>query len=76
MPALPGRCEEAPRRLAEDVDEDALSSLEGASSFFRIQAVHLVGAPGDQRGWPAASLTLVEVTVKEKFPELSRTRRQ
>src|SRR3712207_5991604 len=34
VPQLPGRCEEAPRRLSEDLGEDTLSALEGASGFF------------------------------------------
>jgi hypothetical protein len=64
---LPGRCEEAPRRLPEDLGEDTLSALEGASSFFGVQAVHLVAALGEQRGRAPASLTLMEVAVKEKL---------
>ena len=67
MSRLPGRCEEASRRLSEDLGEDTLSALEGASSFFGIQAVHLVAALGEQRGRSPASLTLMEVAVKEKL---------
>ena len=67
VPRLPGRCEEAPRRRPEDLGEDTLSALEGASSFFGIQTVHLIRALGEQRGRPPASLTLMEVAVKEKL---------
>ena len=67
MPRLPARCEEAPRRRAEGLGEDALSALDGASSLFGIQTVHLVGAPGEHRDRPPASLALMEVAVKEKL---------
>ena len=83
MPRLPGRCEKAPRRLPEDLGEDTLSALEGASSFFELQAVHLVAGLGEQRGRPPASQTLMAVTVKEKLlgalpdqPAVVRMRRQ
>jgi hypothetical protein len=64
---LPRRREEAPRRLTEDFGEDLLSALERASRFFGIQAVHLVGALGEQRGRSPASPTSMEVAVKEKL---------
>ena len=65
--ALPGRGEEPSSRLAEDLDEDALSALEGASCFFDIQSVHLVDAPGDQRSRAPASQTPMRVAVKEEL---------
>ena len=80
---LPGRCEEAARRLPENLGEDTLSALDGASSFFGIQAVHLVAGLGEQRGGPPASQTLMAVAVKEKLfgtltdePAVVRMRRQ
>ena len=80
---LPGRCEEAPRRLSEDLGEDTLSTLDGASGFFGIQAVHLVAGLREQRGGPPASQTLMTVAVKEKLlgtlmdePAVVRMRRE
>src|SRR5688500_9348421 len=67
VPALPRRGEEASRRLAEDLVEDALSALEGASSLVGIETVHLVRAVGERRDRPPASLTSMEVAVKEQL---------
>ena len=81
--ALPRGCEEATRRLAEDVSEDALSAFDGASSLVEVQAVHLIAAIGQQRDRPTASLTVMEVAMKEKLfgvllnqPAVLRMRRQ
>ena len=83
MPALPGGRHETPRRLAEDLGEDALSVLDDPSSVFGIQSVHLVGAPGDQRGRSPAAQTLMEAAVQKKFrgalsyePAVVRVRRE
>src|SRR5688572_3923060 len=66
VPPLPGRREEGPGRLSEDVREDPLSALENASSSVGIQAVHLVAALGEPRGRSRASLASMEVAVEEE----------
>ena len=83
VPALPGGRHETPRRLAEGLGEDALSVLDDPSSVFGIQSVHLVGAPGDQRGRSPAAQTPMEATVQKKFrgafsdePTVVRVRRE
>src|SRR5690606_9880986 len=67
VPPLPGRCQEAPRRLPKSLAEDTLSVLNGASRFFAIETVHLVAAFGEECDRSPASLTSMEATMKEKL---------
>ena len=67
VPRLPGWCEETSRRLPEDVGEDALAALDGPSSFFAGQPVHLVRALGQPRDRSPASLTLMSHAVKKQL---------
>jgi hypothetical protein len=49
------------------VPGSSLAALESTARLVGIQAVHLVAAVGEERGRSPASLTSVEVAVKEKL---------
>jgi len=64
---LPRRRNEATCGLSEHFDEIALSANERVPRFFGIEAIHLVAAVGEQGRCAPASLTLMEVAVKQQL---------